>query len=234
MISLISCSYRESRITFYFIILSGLFIICLEFSTKTTFKTMLQRTDFRCTHQSRHHPRRLFIKKTLKGRLEDDNLVYHRTILWLHSWLHFKQVVLQLGRTCIPVIPLSSGFGERLHRGVCWYFPADYVHLHHVERRDVFRAQRGLDTPARRSRLLLLHHVSNQICRFSTHFHFVNPAVLFSLQFQGMIFVDGINPNTLLACLYVGCAQLLGGWLSQFLFHRFYLRQAKFWKDQFR
>ena len=202
--------------------------------TGCIFHHLLQWTHQWCAYQSRCHPRCIFLQKTVKGRLENDLVVCSRADLWMHARMYFQQDVLRSGRTGLHGISWGAGSAERLHVGVHRYFFADNVQLNHVERGDIFRAQRGLGAPAHWSGILLLPYVSMKILSYATHLHFLNPAIQFSFQLQGMMFIDGIEANTLLACLYLAFAQCLGAWVSQYVFHKKYLKQAKFWKDQFR
>jgi hypothetical protein len=49
-----------------------------------------------------------------------------------------------------------------------------------------------------------------------------------------MMFDPAVPADTLLACLLLSLAQLSAAWASQFVFTHFYLKQARFWKDQFK
>ena len=202
--------------------------------TDRIFHHLLQWAHQWGAYQSRCHPRCIFFKETVKRWLENDAVVCCLTAFWMHARMHFQQDVLRSGRTSLHGIPLGARFVERLHIGVHRYFLAHNVHLNHVKWINFFRAKLGLGSSAHRSDLLLLPHVLINLWRFATHLHFLNPAIQFSFQLQGMMFIEGIDPNTLLACLYLAFAQCLGAWVSQYVFHKKYLKQAKFWKDQFR
>lgn len=202
--------------------------------TDCIFYHLLQWTHMRRAHQSRSYPCCIFFKKTVKRWLENDTVVYCRTDYWMHVRMHFQQDVLRSRRTSLHGIPLGARFVERLHIGVHRYFLAHNVRLNHVEWGNIFRAELGLGASAHRSGLLLLPHVWITILSYATHLHFINPAIQFSFQLQGMMFIEGIDSSTLLACLYLAFAQCLGAWVSQYVFHKKYLKQAKFWKDQFR
>lgn len=65
--------------------------------------------------------------------------------------------------------------------------------------------------------------------RFSPFKQLVNPAVLFGLQLQGMMFGD-IPSSTLIYCLFIAISELLAGFLAQLVFKK-YLNQCKKWRD---
>jgi hypothetical protein len=66
----------------------------------------------------------------------------------------------------------------------------DHLHLHHFERRHNIRLWVGMDPLAYWNYLLFLLDVFVGLFRFSPTLHMLNPAVVFGLQIQGVMFTD--------------------------------------------
>lgn len=192
---------------------------------------MLRWTLHRSTHQSSYHSRYSAPEKTKIQFYKNYPDILGRSIFRRPSWNSHQSQYLWKWRCSVWYNAGSCWPWKVLYIGTCGNLFLHVFHFTGYQRINYICVRWSLGPSDDRHLLLLLPNVYIVLLRIAHTFHYINPAVVTSLQFEGMI-SDGTSSAGLPAAFLLILVQFVGAVLGSLVFKKVYLSLYIKWKSK--